>query len=538
MSVFLAGADELGRTAEENPMIEGGDTSDDETSGITSFDALREAAPASMTDPPASFSRAADDQVQLALAETSHAELNLGHLVRGLQHLVAGASAARDAHATLTRELSTLRELLALGGAAEQAAVERVRAAESALDSLRERSERERRRFIEEEDRFLAELIGDHEREVTGLKKRLADALAAAELGLLLTGRGEEGAEARLGSAVTQPSFPAANWQGPPIGGLEFPVAEWTTPDPAFPINDWAPQPPFSLREFSDERESSEFEKRTRTPWSTSVAESATVESPVAGAPSGMSGMSVVNDVASSGGSAEASTAVDGSGTEVTTDVVVATVTGPADVAASTDVAAALADSDAVVEASAIRERLDGEAPLAAAVASSAAGLADIDPEETPLPSWQAISQLELIRQLPEDERVAAIEASYAREAVVDAPVAPPPSSSETGAVLGVIKTKSVRLPRETPQMAPAPTEEEDVEPLTVRHLTPSPGPIEATEDQAPHLIDTVRPPPLIKPKPDFSRRPLREYSLGSNDVAEEHVDGARHSLSDPPKSR
>jgi hypothetical protein len=306
-------------------------------------------------------------------------------------------------------------------------------------------------------------------------------------------------ATSQLASAATQPSLQAANW---PSRAPEFPVAEWATPEPAFTLTDWAPQPPFSLREFAEERTSSEFEDSERRK---------SHEVPAVFEPNAEDVLPPLPPVAKSeplavrseGGAPDDDTEADG-----TTDT----------------------------------------SPLIDTTAARA-----LDPEETPLPTWQAISTL------------ASLQAPSAPEEPTDpAPLAPnadaparAPSSSQTGAVIAVIKPKSVRMPRRTPEPSPlaasallsdTPPEaftDDEPEPTTVRGTTPDPGavaervaaaveepaaPPEApaappeADDRAPHLIDTVRPPPLIRPKPDFSQRPLREYSLGSSDVAEERV--------------
>src|SRR5262245_48754795 len=104
MSVYLAEVTGLGADTGERSMAASDDSQDDgpRNSGVKPASGERATPPApALSQLPPSY-RQADDHVQLALAESTHAEANLGLLVRGLQHLLAGAGAARDAHASLT----------------------------------------------------------------------------------------------------------------------------------------------------------------------------------------------------------------------------------------------------------------------------------------------------------------------------------------------------------------------------------------------------------------------------------------------------
>jgi len=455
MSVYLAEVTGPGADTGERSMAASDDSQDDgpRNSGVkpASGERATPTAPA-LSQPPPSY-RQADDHVQLALAESTHAEANLGLLVRGLQHLLAGAGAARDAHASLTRELGILRELLSQAQEAEQAALRRLQQTEQALAALRRDSVSERLRFIDEEDRFLADLIDDHGREVAELRAKLHDALAAQS-----SATRQDTTVERLGSAVTLPSLQAQSAASPP----EFPVSSWTTRDATFSLSDWAPQPPFSLAEFAEEKKSEDFEKELL-----SARES--------GRPTPVE----------------------------------------------------------PTESSALINRSTGRV---------------IDPEETPLPTWQAISKLESLRAPdlpPQDPSEAAEESlpiatSQKRATLPAMPPPPAPAAApspgdpepRSGQVIAAIKPKSVKIPRHTPPPSILAEEADEPEPLTVRPKTPVPDAVAAeraiAEERAPHLVDTVRPPPLIKPKPDLSQRPLREYSLGKTDVAEERLDGPR----------
>lgn len=118
-----------------------------------------------------------DDHVQLALAESARTEANLASLLRGLSHLAAGASAARDANLALFHELDKVRELLGQSNSEERVLRQQLRFLEQTLESERQDTVRRRATFIAEEDAFLAELLADHEREIVTLRRRLEQAL-------------------------------------------------------------------------------------------------------------------------------------------------------------------------------------------------------------------------------------------------------------------------------------------------------------------------------------------------------------------------
>ncbi len=150
----------------------------------TSFRGTREA-PRRSGIPPARepsgqnmIAEAGDEHGELALAESARIDSNLGALLRGLKHLGACVNAARAANDFLSRELETLRSLLARSTAEEFALRKRVRFLERAMDAVRRDASQERRFFIEQEDAFLAELMDDHERELADLKRRLTHVLS------------------------------------------------------------------------------------------------------------------------------------------------------------------------------------------------------------------------------------------------------------------------------------------------------------------------------------------------------------------------
>jgi hypothetical protein len=121
----------------------------------------------------------AGEHIESALAECTRTEANLGSLLRGLTHLAAGATAAREANTTLLQELDALRELLGQSNEHEMSLRGRVRALEQALETSERDAALARAVLIEQEDLFLAELLTDHEREVARLERRLVEAQAS-----------------------------------------------------------------------------------------------------------------------------------------------------------------------------------------------------------------------------------------------------------------------------------------------------------------------------------------------------------------------
>jgi hypothetical protein len=120
----------------------------------------------------------ADEHIEAALAECTRAEANLGSFIRGLTHLAAGANAACEANATLLRELDQVRDLIGQSHAYELVLRHRVQSLEHQLEIASRDAAVARTRFIEQEDRFLAELLTDHERQVSDLRNKLARAEA------------------------------------------------------------------------------------------------------------------------------------------------------------------------------------------------------------------------------------------------------------------------------------------------------------------------------------------------------------------------
>jgi hypothetical protein len=162
-----------------------------------------------------------DELVQLALAESTRTEANLNLLLRGLQHLTAGASAALEANTQMACELDAVRDLLGKSQVEELALRQKVRLLEHSLENLRRETARERSFFIEQEDLFLVELLGDHEREIACLKERLAEATRREP-------RRDPGAEAR---STIRPE-PIEHAETTPLGAVALRTIRIPRPTP------------------------------------------------------------------------------------------------------------------------------------------------------------------------------------------------------------------------------------------------------------------------------------------------------------------
>jgi hypothetical protein len=179
-----------------------------------------------------------DERVQLALADSTRTEANLGLLLRGLRQLASGTSAARDANLALYHELEKMRELLGQSSAQESALRQQVRFLEQIRESERQASAREHASFMAQEDSFLIELFSDHERELDALRAKLGEALA------------------NLGSndSLTPVSNPPSTLASIKLRTLKIPMPE-ATADSAEPLappspSSWPSRPP--LRQKAD----------------------------------------------------------------------------------------------------------------------------------------------------------------------------------------------------------------------------------------------------------------------------------------------
>ena len=114
-------------------------------------------------------------RMEAALGNVVRTEANLSLLQRGLKHLAAGAQAAREANTELTHELEELRSHLSRSHEEQHALRFRMTQLEQLLDVIRHESSNEREFLIEQQDRFLVEILNDHDRQVSELRQHLRE---------------------------------------------------------------------------------------------------------------------------------------------------------------------------------------------------------------------------------------------------------------------------------------------------------------------------------------------------------------------------
>lgn len=128
-----------------------------------------------------------EQRVQAALAASTRTEASLSTLFRAVREMTDGLSGAREANEQMVGELGTVRRML-------RQATERNTELEAQLATLRTdheaalglvahlraEAERERAFLVEEQDRFLAALLEEHDEAVTRLEARLEQAKGAS----------------------------------------------------------------------------------------------------------------------------------------------------------------------------------------------------------------------------------------------------------------------------------------------------------------------------------------------------------------------
>ena len=114
-------------------------------------------------------------RVEAALSNAVRTEANFGLLMRGLKHLATSAEAARAANTELMHELDELRVELTRSQNEEHALRYRMFQLEQLLTVIRQETASEREFLIEDHDRFLLELLTDHERQLNDLRQRVRD---------------------------------------------------------------------------------------------------------------------------------------------------------------------------------------------------------------------------------------------------------------------------------------------------------------------------------------------------------------------------
>jgi len=131
------------------------------------------------------------ERVAAALTASARAEASLRAMFRSVKFLGASVGAARETNEALVNELRELHDLLGEravppGERMTAKALEaRAHLLEQALGEAAEQAVRDREFLITEHDSFIASLVGDHEKELANLRRRVHEAesrLAAREL--------------------------------------------------------------------------------------------------------------------------------------------------------------------------------------------------------------------------------------------------------------------------------------------------------------------------------------------------------------------
>ena len=141
---------------------------------------------------PASGEVAVDlpQRVAAALAASARAEAALRAMFRTVKFLGASVGAARETNEALVHELGELQALLGERAVPSEermtakALEARAHLLEQALGDAAEQAVRDREFLIAEHDSFIASLVGDHDKEMSHLRRRVAEAesrLAARE---------------------------------------------------------------------------------------------------------------------------------------------------------------------------------------------------------------------------------------------------------------------------------------------------------------------------------------------------------------------
>lgn len=130
------------------------------------------------------------ERVATALTASARAEAALRAMFRTVKFLGASVGAARETNEALVNELRSLRTLVGEGAVppgermTAKALEARADLLEQALGETAEQAVRDREFLIAEHDGFIASLVGDHEKELANLRRRVSEAesrLAARE---------------------------------------------------------------------------------------------------------------------------------------------------------------------------------------------------------------------------------------------------------------------------------------------------------------------------------------------------------------------
>jgi hypothetical protein len=112
-------------------------------------------------------------RVQAALAASARSEAALADIARTTKFLGATIGTLRTSNAVLAHELQSLTKIVT---SVERVGLAgRVELLEQVLSEASQDCARERARLVAEHDKFITMLIADHERELTFMRKRLAE---------------------------------------------------------------------------------------------------------------------------------------------------------------------------------------------------------------------------------------------------------------------------------------------------------------------------------------------------------------------------
>jgi hypothetical protein len=119
-------------------------------------------------------------RVQAALAASARSEAALADIARTTKFLSATIGTLRTSNAVLAHELQSLTKI---ASSVERVGLAgRVELLEQVLSEAGQDCARERARLVLEHDKFITMLIADHEREVSAMRKRLAEVESNAKI--------------------------------------------------------------------------------------------------------------------------------------------------------------------------------------------------------------------------------------------------------------------------------------------------------------------------------------------------------------------
>jgi predicted nucleic acid-binding Zn-ribbon protein len=129
-----------------------------------------------------------DEALDAALEASTRTEASLSALMRAVKHLTTGVTGAQEANERLAVELENVRQMLASANEQRLAFKNRIvtleetlRRNEQARFAERATAEQDRNFLVDEQDRFLAALLEEHDEQLERLKAEIAALRKAAE---------------------------------------------------------------------------------------------------------------------------------------------------------------------------------------------------------------------------------------------------------------------------------------------------------------------------------------------------------------------